>query len=105
MSKSKIIFLLSTFFFSLSLFPAASAWASDLAHRVKPGESLNSISSYHNIELDKLLNANPFIEYPYAIYPGQVIVIPDTRPGQKYTVKPGDTLISIADRYGTELNP
>lgn len=98
MSKSKITILLSTFFFSVSFFPATSAWAADLAYRVKPGESINSIGSYHNIDLDKLLTANPFIEYPYAIYPGQVIVIPDTRSGEKYTIKPGDTLISIAIR-------
>lgn len=104
MYRGKGVLILSAFLLSLSLLPVSSARAADIVYRVKPGENLNQIAKLNNIDLNKLLSANPFVEYPYTLYPGQIVVIPDTKQGEEYTVKPGDTLISIADAYGIDID-
>lgn len=78
---------------------AAPAWAGRV-HLVKQGETLNAIAREYNLSVDRLLSANPFMEEPYTIFPGQVLVVPEERLGEKYLVSPGEDLESIASQYG-----
>jgi LysM repeat protein len=94
-------------------------------HTVLPGECLYEISSYYDITVDDLIEANGILDY--LIYPGQELSIPgyqadspqNTIPagnstvttasggnpanagGRPYTVQPGDTLYLIAQKHGT----
>lgn len=43
---------------------------------VKPGDTMYMIARQYNIPLDVLIAANPQIQNPDLIYPGQVIMIP-----------------------------
>ncbi len=81
--------------FSFLLFPLASARA-DQVHRVSPGETLYTIAKEKNVSLKKIMSKNPFIENPDYIVPYQVVVLPDPKPGARYTVNPGDTLETVA---------
>ena len=78
-------------------------------HTVKVGETLSSISRAYNVTVQALMAANN-IYNPNVIYAGQTLCIPGatTNPppppcGTYYTVKWGDTLSSIAARYGTTM--
>ena len=69
---------------------------------VEKGDTLSQIASKYRTTYQKLAEYNN-IENPNLIYPGQVIKIPKTTPATKtgciYTVKSGDTLSSIAQKY------
>lgn len=47
-------------------------------HTVTAGESLYSIAIRHDVSLNSLINANPDINPPYIIVPGQIINIPES---------------------------
>jgi spore coat assembly protein SafA len=76
---------------------------------VQPGDYLNAIAYQYNVTLDALLSANPQIDNPDLIYPGQAIQIPVASAvipitGQRvYIVLAGDTLSGIAHAYGTSV--
>ncbi len=95
--------------------PAASSPpAAARTHTVQPGQTLFSISRQYNVSVQDLVNANNLLN-PSAIYAGQTLTIPGAAssgstpgytPAQSattYTVQPGDTLASIAARYGVPL--
>ena len=68
-----------------------------------------SIARQFGVSLDALIAANPQIPNPSQIRPGQVVCIPQTQtvcpPGTfRYTVQPGDTMFSIAQRFGVPLD-
>ena len=74
---------------------------------VRPGDTLYSIARRFGTSYQALAAANG-LHSPYTIYVGQKLVIPGsgapapTPPsGNVYIVRPGDTLWSIAMRYGT----
>lgn len=71
-------------------------------HRVAPGETLESIALESDAGVSRILAANPYIESPYTVFPGQVLVLPDSRPGSRYTVKTGDTLEGLAADQGLD---
>jgi LysM repeat protein len=81
-------------------------------HTVKFGDTLNSISRLYNVSVQALMAANN-IYNPNLIYAGQTLCIPGTAPvppvppkppcGTYYTVQWGDTMSSIAVRYGTTV--
>jgi LysM repeat protein len=76
---------------------------------VYPGDSLGAIAALCGTTVRALLEANPGITNPNVVYPGQVIRMPwASAPGPvrpiSYTVQRGDTLYSIARRYGVTLN-
>ena len=95
---------------------------------IQEGDTLWAIARRFRVSLDKLIRGNPQISDPDLIHPGDRITIPGeealpaeeppvTPPGpppaltQIYTVRPGDTLKSIAADFATtaahllEINP
>lgn len=79
-------------------------------YTVKSGDTMWSIANMFGIPLDCLIRANPQIPNPNLIYPGQLICIPAFCPPTPsrcrtfYTVKPGDTMWSIASMFGIPLD-
>src|SRR5512139_479013 len=79
-------------------------------HTVKFGDTLNSISRLYGVSVQALMAANN-IYNPNLIYAGQTLCIPGSAHvppppppcGTYYTVQWGDTLSSIAARYGTTV--
>ncbi|SCG84438.1 Lysozyme [Proteiniborus sp. DW1] len=70
---------------------------------VEYGDTLYSIARKFNTTVPIILHFNPNIN-PNIIYPGQAIFIAESPPEAIiYTVKQGDTLYSIARRYGTSV--
>lgn len=76
---------------------------------VQPGDNLFRIALRYNLPTATLAAANNIYNYNL-IYSGQVLVIPGggqpipTNPGgRSYTVQPGDTLATIASRFGVNL--
>jgi LysM repeat protein len=78
---------------------------------VQPGDTLRIIAARFGTTVQNLLVLNPQIVNPNLIFAGQRIIVPAT-PGiptppptdpQFYTVQPGDTLFSIATRFGTTV--
>lgn len=73
-------------------------------YTVKSGDTLDKIAkSSGYFTLRQILLVNPQIRNPNLIYPGQVINIPRVVPLITYTVKPGDTLVSIVTNYNRQL--
>ncbi|HEX4580344.1 MAG TPA: LysM peptidoglycan-binding domain-containing protein [Candidatus Dormibacteraeota bacterium] len=80
---------------------------------VHPGDTLGEIAMRHGTTVGALVEANHLAD-PNLIRIGQLLHIPDSRLGipgyaagavdsETYTVVHGDTLISIARRYGVDL--
>ncbi|MEK6264807.1 MAG: LysM peptidoglycan-binding domain-containing protein [Clostridium sp.] len=81
-----------------------TAYFGTLIYTVVPGDNLYTIAHNYNSTLENVLKFNK-IPDPNLIYPGQKIVIPLSPPEAIiYTVKSGDSLYSIAIRYGTTVN-
>jgi LysM repeat protein len=81
----------------------------DLVYIVQSGDYLSLIAAQFSTSVNALIRANPGIEDPNRIFPGQEIlipgaleIIPDT--GERvYIVQSGDTLSEIAVRFGTTV--
>jgi spore coat assembly protein SafA len=77
---------------------------------VQAGDTMSAIAYRYNVTLNELILANPQINDPDLIYPGQSIQIPTPRAvipitGQRiYIVLSGDTLSGIAHAYGTSVS-
>lgn len=75
-------------------------------HIVKPGENLFRIALTYNTTVEAIAAANGIVNPSY-IWVGQKLLIPQstgappTSPGRYHVVQPGETLYSIALRYGT----
>jgi LysM repeat protein len=96
----------------------------DCTHTVASGENLFRISVLHDVSLQELLAANQLTEQAI-IQPGQVLTVPNCIPGEVtaptnapiittpgtplpantvlHTVASGDTLTTIARRYGISI--
>ncbi|MFZ9270406.1 MAG: LysM peptidoglycan-binding domain-containing protein [Prochlorococcaceae cyanobacterium] len=80
---------------------------------VKSGETLSEIAERHGVSLNRLMQANG-IKDPTLLQVGQRLVIPgagrptaqapSARGGSSVTVRSGETLSEIAERYGVSLN-
>lgn len=74
-------------------------------YTVQQGDSLSSIASKYGTSWQAIYNANKAVigSNPNLIKPGQVLTIPgSSAPSQRtYTVQQGDSLSSIASKYGT----
>lgn len=81
--------------------PSSGQW-----YIVQPGDSLYSIALRFNTTVDAIVRANNILN-PWYIWVGQRLFIPSgwptPPPGRTYVVQPGDTLFSIALRYGTTV--
>ena len=78
------------------------------AYTVKPGDTLWKIAEMFGTNTDTLAAHNT-LENPDLIKPGQVLRLPPDETGGntegrlEYTVKPGDTLWLIAQKYGVSV--
>lgn len=79
------------------LLPATLLSAQQVVHRVKPGDTLYSISRDYGVPVELILEENG-IDDPRHLLVGKELQIPLT-----YVVSPGDTLYSIARRHGVEV--
>lgn len=77
-----------------------------IIYTVRPGDTLYSIAERFGSEVQLIEQTNaiyPPITDPGLIYPGQVLLIPETGIGQRdqisYIVNPGDSLYSIGLRF------
>lgn len=76
-----------------------------VTHTVLPGESLSSIASKYGISRGELLQLNNLTHGN--ISAGQQIIIktsPNSTSTEFYTVQPGETLFSIAKKFGVNIN-
>jgi LysM repeat protein len=69
---------------------------------VQPGDELRTIAARFGTTWQAIAAANNLPNANF-ISPGQRLVIPAARPAQTYIVQRGDTLFSIALRYGTTV--
>ncbi len=69
---------------------------------VAPGDSLWSIASSQNIELDTLIGSNAF-RTSARLRPGATLRIPN-QDGIFYTMKKGDTIEAVSKRYGVSMS-
>jgi LysM repeat protein len=93
---------------------AAPEAAGETIHVVQWGETLSIIASRYGVTVDAIMTANGLTD-PNLIYVGQRLIIPtaggSSQPcveppcgqGGQHVVAPGDTLTSIAFRYGTSV--
>jgi LysM repeat protein len=61
---------------TLAALPASALAATWPTYVVKPGDTLSRIAASHNVGLTSLIAANG-ASWPYTIYPGQILYIPD----------------------------
>ncbi|NMB02065.1 MAG: SafA/ExsA family spore coat assembly protein [Firmicutes bacterium] len=79
------------------------------AYTVQPGDTMFTIAQRFGVSLNALIAANPQIPNPNLIFPGQIVCVPRTADGCPpgtfaYTVQPGDSMFTIAQRFGVSLN-
>ncbi len=70
-----------------------------LAYTVQPGDTLKSIATRFGVDVPTMVNSND-IPDPDNLQPGAELRVLPVQ-GMEYKVKAGDTVITIADRYGT----
>ena len=72
---------------------------------VKNGDTLESIAATFNVPIEDIIRVNNLME-PYYLYEGLILSIPTPvfNVFDYYTVKQGDTLYSIARRYGIDVD-
>ena len=75
-----------------------------VTYTVRNGNTLYGIAQFFGTTVRELTEANGLRSC--TIYPGQELVIPvdDIRPPRYYAVRPGDSITSIAHRYGLEID-
>ncbi len=75
-----------------------------IQYTVRQGNTLYAIAQFFQTTVEEILKYNN-IQNPAAIYPGQVLSIPaGSNSDNYYVARPGDTLWSIAQRYGTNVS-
>jgi LysM repeat protein len=123
-ARRPFVGLLVSFALFLSLIFAQPARA-DQSYTVQPGDNLARIARTYGVDLNTLATANHLVN-PNLIYPGQVLVIPDTasetggtvaEPAEEpaggdlpapavreHVVQAGENLYRVALRYGVTVN-
>ncbi len=74
-------------------------------YMVKMGDSMESIATSHDINVDELRKINGLFS-PNEVVVGSLLVVPvmGKRNYQYYTVKKGDSIYEIAKKYGIDYN-
>lgn len=80
--------------------PQAPAYGVVAYYTVRPGDTLAGIARWYGTTWPSIASANGLYN-PNHIYAGQVLAIPRQPTIYNYSVRYGDTLASIAARYGT----
>jgi len=114
-SRVRSVVIVSVIVFAALLLAAQPAHAQGQVHVVQRGETLYSIAVRYGTTVQAIANANG-LRNASLIYTGQRLAIPTgggtsgastsggaTTAGGRYTVRRGDTLWSIATRYGTSI--
>lgn len=72
---------------------------------VKKGDTIDSIADLYNIRKEDIINTNN-LQMPFMLFEGQTLLIPISNSNifDYYVVRPGDTLFSIANKYGTTVS-
>ena len=73
-------------------------------YTVKSGDTLWSIARLNNITVNELKQLNNLNSNMLAIGQKLKLIDVDSSDNKSYTVKPGDTLYSIANKYGVSVN-
>jgi LysM repeat protein len=75
-------------------------------YTIRPGDTLFELAQRFGTTVAAIIAANPGID-PTRLVPGQQICIPvpapPVCPGFFYTIRPGDTLFELAQRFGTTV--
>ncbi len=77
----------------------------NLTYTVRPGNTLYAIAQFFGTTVQDIAKENGLV-YPYTIYPGQELILPveEITSPRYYVVRPGDTIVSIAERYGLNID-
>lgn len=90
------------------LVPICSAFSADIKYQVRPGDTLYSIASRHDIDHQDLMEANR-IQDARELKAGQLLIIPQRDIGisrgnlEDYEIQGGDTLYGISRRTGMSV--
>lgn len=79
----------------------ASQGTVSATYTVRSGDCLSVIGARLGVSWQSIAQANG-IKSPYTIYPGQVVRIPGGTYGDTYTVRSGDCLSKIGERFGID---
>lgn len=71
-----------------------------MIHKVKAGQTLDLLAQLYSVDYKSIAAVN-MLPAPFKLVEGEAIVIPTE--DFLYTVRPGDTLQKIADRFGTTM--
>ncbi len=121
MRKRLLLGLVVVIILVLALVPAVATAVSWPTYVVKAGDNLSRIAASHSVSLSALISANG-ARWPYTIYPGQILYIPDSNapiwidsPANWQTVTSPITVtghsttfeavlsVRVRDRWGTVL--
>jgi len=89
--------------------PPTRCPAGSFEYTIRSGDTLFTIANRYNTTVNAILALNPGID-PNNLRVGQIICIPEKSPQRcpagsfEYTIRSGDTLFTIANRYNTTVN-
>ena len=85
-----------------------------MSYTVKSGDTMAKIAAAHGVSVGALIRANPQVEDPGLIFPGQKLNVPDGAGArdvegpatftEQYRVRSGDTMKKIARAFGVSLS-